>query len=113
MLDAPEGLIIVDTTESPEAGQDVLKAFRNITNKPIKAIIFTHNHADHTIGAEVSHHSQSHDPIILQSYMIKVIIEHMVTLNANVSTLSRKGILLNPTQNQNLQTTELAKSLIS
>ena len=54
MLDAPEGLIIVDTTESLEAGQNVFKAFRNITNKPIKAIIFTHNHADHTVGAEVS-----------------------------------------------------------
>ena len=53
MLEAPEGLIIVDVTETMESGREVFKAFRRITNRPIKAVIYTHNHADHIFGAEV------------------------------------------------------------
>ena len=53
LLEGPDGLVIVDTTESPIAAKDILAAFRKITYKPIKAIIYTHYHADHIYGAEV------------------------------------------------------------
>ena len=52
LLEGPEGVVIVDVTESLESGQEVLRAFRKITQKPIKALIYTHNHADHIYGAE-------------------------------------------------------------
>ncbi|XP_071089046.1 linear primary-alkylsulfatase-like [Haliotis cracherodii] len=51
MIVGDDGIIIVDVTESVVAGTEVLAAFRNITSKPVKAIIYTHNHADHTYGA--------------------------------------------------------------
>ena len=54
MLEGPHGLVIVDTTENVAAAKEILKGFRNITDKPIKALIYTHNHADHTFGAQVS-----------------------------------------------------------
>ena len=54
MVDAPDGLIIVDTTGGVDTGREVLKEFRKISNKTIKAIIYTHQHPDHTWGAKVS-----------------------------------------------------------
>ncbi|XP_067651706.1 linear primary-alkylsulfatase-like [Haliotis asinina] len=51
MIVGDDGIIIVDVTESVAAGREILAAFRNITSKPVKAIIYTHNHADHTYGA--------------------------------------------------------------
>ena len=39
LLEGPEGLVIVDTTESQVAAKDILVAFRRISSKPIKAII--------------------------------------------------------------------------
>ena len=52
MLEGPSGLVIIDTMESIEQGQAVLAEFRKISDKPIKGIIYTHNHADHVLGAE-------------------------------------------------------------
>jgi alkyl sulfatase BDS1-like metallo-beta-lactamase superfamily hydrolase len=52
MLEGPTGLVIIDTMESIEQGKAVLAEFRKISGKPIRAIIYTHNHADHVLGAE-------------------------------------------------------------
>ena len=51
MLEGDDGIIIVDTMETVAEGEAVLAAFREITDKPIAAIIYTHNHADHVFGA--------------------------------------------------------------
>ena len=53
LLEGPDGLVIVDTTESEDAGKEILQHFRNISSKPIRAIVYTHNHADHCRGARV------------------------------------------------------------
>lgn len=53
MIDGDNGLIIVDTMETTEEAEEVLAAFREITDKPVSAIIYTHNHADHVFGASV------------------------------------------------------------
>ncbi|HEX4945897.1 MAG TPA: alkyl sulfatase dimerization domain-containing protein, partial [Blastocatellia bacterium] len=47
-----DGIIIVDTTESTVAAQAIFAEFRKITDKPVKAIIYTHNHSDHTMGVK-------------------------------------------------------------
>jgi alkyl sulfatase BDS1-like metallo-beta-lactamase superfamily hydrolase len=52
MIDGPDGLIIVDTMTTVEEGKAVLQAFRTVSNKPVKAVIYTHNHADHVFGAQ-------------------------------------------------------------
>ena len=57
MVIAPDGLIIVDVTESVTAAKEILKEFRKITDKPIKAIVYTHHHTDHIGGAQVGYHS--------------------------------------------------------
>ena len=53
MIEADEGLIIVDTTESTAAATNILAEFRKISDKPIIAIIYTHSHRDHISGASV------------------------------------------------------------
>ncbi len=50
MIVGPDGVIIVDVMESVETGREVMAAFREITDKPVAALIYTHNHADHTYG---------------------------------------------------------------
>jgi linear primary-alkylsulfatase len=51
MIEGEDGLIIVDTTTAHEHAQVANEAFRKISKKPVKAIIYTHHHADHINGA--------------------------------------------------------------
>jgi len=53
LIEAPEGVIIVDTMESALAAKQVKSEFDKLTNKPVAAIIYTHNHYDHIMGAEI------------------------------------------------------------
>jgi len=53
MIVGNDGVIIVDTGVSPLHAQRILAEFRKISDKPIRAIIFTHGHGDHTNGAGV------------------------------------------------------------
>jgi alkyl sulfatase BDS1-like metallo-beta-lactamase superfamily hydrolase len=53
LLEGNNGVVVVDTMESAEAARPVKAAFDRITDKPVKAIIYTHNHADHVFGARV------------------------------------------------------------
>ncbi len=53
MIVGDDGVIIVDTTESKSSARLVKAEFDKITDKPVKAIIYTHNHTDHIFGAQV------------------------------------------------------------
>ncbi len=50
MIEGTDGVIIVDTTESLESARAIKAEFDKLTQKPVKAIIYTHNHADHIFG---------------------------------------------------------------
>ncbi|XP_002163828.2 linear primary-alkylsulfatase [Hydra vulgaris] len=50
MLIGETGIVIVDTTESTYAAKEINKRFREITDKPVKGVIYTHNHIDHVVG---------------------------------------------------------------
>ena len=52
MVVGSDGVIIIDTLESLDAARTVAAAFRAITDKPVKAVIYTHNHSDHTLGVK-------------------------------------------------------------
>lgn len=53
MIEGDNGLIIVDAGMDTASATQVLAAFRKISAKPIKALIFTHGHGDHTGGGRV------------------------------------------------------------
>lgn len=52
MIEAPEGLIIVDTGESVSASRQIMAEFRKITDKPVRAVVYTHFHPDHINGVK-------------------------------------------------------------
>lgn len=51
MIEGDDGIIIVDTTTSHDHATVAYKAFRELTEKPVVAIIYTHHHGDHIGGA--------------------------------------------------------------
>ncbi len=51
MIIGEKGIVLIDTSGSIKSGEDILNEFRKITDKPVKAIFYTHGHADHTSGA--------------------------------------------------------------
>jgi len=44
------GVLVIDTREHPRAAQDLLARIRKVTDKPIKWVINSHFHGDHTYG---------------------------------------------------------------
>jgi|GEM_PF-2966677 len=52
MIEGRDGIVIVDVTESVDSAKAILAEFRKITNKPVRAVIYTHNHSDHTMGVK-------------------------------------------------------------
>jgi alkyl sulfatase BDS1-like metallo-beta-lactamase superfamily hydrolase len=53
LLEGRDGVVIVDTMLGTEAAEEVRDAFHQITDKPVKLIIYTHRHSDHVGGATV------------------------------------------------------------
>ncbi|MBX9792033.1 MAG: alkyl/aryl-sulfatase [Pirellulales bacterium] len=46
-----DGIVVVDTSESPITAAATLKDFRAISDRPIRYLIYTHFHGDHCNGA--------------------------------------------------------------
>ena len=53
MIEGDGSNVIIDTTGTVETAQEVKDLFDSINSNPVEAIIYTHNHADHTYGATV------------------------------------------------------------
>ena len=47
-----EGVVVIDTLGTPKLGHRVISTIRSLTDKPIRYLIVTHNHPDHSYGAE-------------------------------------------------------------
>jgi alkyl sulfatase BDS1-like metallo-beta-lactamase superfamily hydrolase len=52
LIEGTDGVIIVDTMESPRAAKMIKAEFDKITTKPVKALVYTHNHYDHVNGSK-------------------------------------------------------------
>jgi len=52
LIEGRDGLIVIDTMATMAEGRAVAAEFRKLSDKPLKAIIYTHNHADHVFGAQ-------------------------------------------------------------
>lgn len=51
MIEGENGRIIIDAMSTVKEGKEVRAAFDQLSDKPVTAIIYTHNHTDHVFGA--------------------------------------------------------------
>lgn len=51
-LVTPEGVVVIDAGDSPAAGRRIVELVRSRTAAPIRYLILTHYHSDHTQGVE-------------------------------------------------------------
>ena len=65
MVEGEGGNIIIDASDSTSQAAKVHELFKSKNNNPIKAIIYTHNHGDHTFGAEYYINNQQERPQII------------------------------------------------
>ena len=47
----PEGVIVIDTLGTPRLGHRLIATIRQVTDRPIRYVIITHNHPDHAYGS--------------------------------------------------------------
>lgn len=99
MIEGDDGLIIVDTMATNEQAAEVLAGFRKISQKPVKAIIYTHNHADHTLGSQVF--ADAGDPEIYSHETTAYYVKRLLTeMRPSVGTRSMRmfGSFLAPAE---------------
>jgi len=51
MIITDEGLVIIDSSDNQEVAATMMKDFRKITDKPVRYLVYTHFHPDHTNGS--------------------------------------------------------------
>ena len=51
MVEGDNGNIIIDASDSVYEAAQIYTNFKKLNPNPVKAIIYTHNHGDHTFGA--------------------------------------------------------------
>jgi glyoxylase-like metal-dependent hydrolase (beta-lactamase superfamily II) len=49
----PAGVVVIDALASPRQGEELVRTIRSVTQQPIKWLVLTHHHPDHTFGAIV------------------------------------------------------------
>ena len=48
-----EGVVVIDALASPRQGEALLRTIRGVTRQPVRWLVLTHHHPDHTFGAIV------------------------------------------------------------
>ena len=65
MVEGEDGNIIIDASDSVLEAENIYSLFREKNSNPIKAIIYTHNHGDHTFGTAYYLDIQDEKPQII------------------------------------------------
>jgi cyclase len=47
-----DGVLVVDAESCPSAAREVIAGIKRLTDKPVKYVVITHFHGDHTQGTE-------------------------------------------------------------
>ena len=68
MIVGDDGIVIIDGLRGIGAAEELFADFRKITDKPVKALIYTHGHGDHTGGASAFIKDPSKTRIIARAH---------------------------------------------
>jgi alkyl sulfatase BDS1-like metallo-beta-lactamase superfamily hydrolase len=90
MIEGDDGIIIIDAMTSYETAKEVMTEFRKITDKPVKAIIYSHSHPDHVNGAGAFAEEASDD---LEIYAHSTLLDNYYHESGELATLiATRGI---------------------
>ncbi len=83
MIVGDDGLILIDPPEDVEKGKNMLADLRKITDKPVKAVIYSHWHTDHYAGVKAFVTQEEVDrgdvKIIAHRDFMQNVIEHQIS----------------------------------
>ncbi|MFA5941519.1 MAG: alkyl sulfatase dimerization domain-containing protein [Sinimarinibacterium sp.] len=98
LLEGDDGVIVVDTMETAESARAVLAEFRKLTDKPVKALIYTHSHPDHIGGAGVFAQGAGGIPIYAQRRLVANMEKTSIELQTAITRRSQRmyGTRLSP-----------------
>ena len=87
MIEAPQGLIIVDTGESISESRKIMAEFRKISDKPVKAVVYTHFHPDHSNGVQAFVTREQVEQGEVQIYAHETLLANVVAQGALVGPI--------------------------
>ena len=91
LIEGSEFNIIIDATDSVFQAERVFAEFNAINSNPIAAIIYTHNHGDHTLGAKYFVDQQDEIPLVIAHESTARSVEKIFgILNPIISSRSSK-----------------------
>lgn len=93
MAVANNSIIIIDMTETIEAGENVFNDFRKYTNLPISTCIYTHNHLDHIGGIKAFTNTDDVNNGIVKIYAHDTLMDDIRNMTSNVGDiLNRRAV---------------------
>ena len=91
MVEGIDGNIIIDASDSVAEAEEVYSHFSKINSNPIKAIIYTHNHGDHTFGAAYYYNLGEEKPMVIAHESTSEYVERIMgILNPIISKRSSR-----------------------
>lgn len=86
LIEGEDAAIVVDVMESLEAAERIAERFRAITDKPVKALVYTHSHPDHIHGGAAFVDPEdpelqifAHDSLIAAADKISGVLQPIIT----------------------------------
>lgn len=108
MIEAPQGLIIVDTGESVSESRKIMAELRKVSDKPVKAVVYTHFHPDHINGVQAFVSPEQVASGEVQIYAHETLLANVVAQGAQVGPILGVrsaysfGTFLKPADNQGM-----------
>lgn len=91
MVEGDGGNIIIDSSDSTYEAEEIYKLFKQKNSNPIKAIIYTHNHGDHTFGTAYYLTTQKERPKIIAHQSTDYYMQRILgIINPIISTRSTR-----------------------
>jgi alkyl sulfatase BDS1-like metallo-beta-lactamase superfamily hydrolase len=91
MVEGIGGNIIIDASDSTFEAEIIYKQFKEINSNPIKAIIYTHNHGDHTFGTSYYYNLFDKKPDVIAHESTDYYVERIIgILNPIISKRSTR-----------------------
>ncbi|MDB2451125.1 MBL fold metallo-hydrolase [Gammaproteobacteria bacterium] len=91
MVEGDRGNIIIDSSDSTYEAEEIYKLFKQKNSNPIKAIIYTHNHGDHTFGTAYYLTTQKERPKIIAHKSTDYYMQRILgIINPIISTRSTR-----------------------